>query len=41
MVDDILINKAASIERCRNRVREEYTKAGTNFATDYSRQDAA
>ena len=41
MVDDILINKAASIERCINRVREEYTKAGTNFATDYSRQDAA
>lgn len=41
MVNDILINKAASIERCINRVREEYTKAGTNFATDYSRQDAA
>jgi uncharacterized protein YutE (UPF0331/DUF86 family) len=41
MVNDILINKAASIERCIKRVREEHTKAGANFATDYSRQDAA
>jgi uncharacterized protein YutE (UPF0331/DUF86 family) len=41
MVNDILINKASSIERCVNRVREEYTKAGANFATDFSRQDAA
>lgn len=41
MVNDILINKAASIERCINRVREEYTKAGADFAKDYSRQDAA
>ena len=41
MVDDVLINKAATIERCIKRVREEYTKAGANFATDYSRQDAA
>ena len=41
MVNDILINKAASIERCINRAREEYTKAGASFAKDYSRQDAA
>jgi uncharacterized protein YutE (UPF0331/DUF86 family) len=41
MGNDILINKAASIERCIKRVREEYTKAGAGFATDYSRQDAA
>jgi uncharacterized protein YutE (UPF0331/DUF86 family) len=41
MVNDILINKAASIERCIKRVREEHTQAGANFATDYSRQDAA
>ncbi|MCE3253577.1 MAG: toxin-antitoxin antitoxin component [Cellvibrio sp.] len=39
--DDVLINKATTIERCISRVREEYAKAGTNFATDYSRQDAA
>ena len=41
MTNDILINKAATIERCINRVREELTKAGANFANDYSRQDAA
>jgi uncharacterized protein YutE (UPF0331/DUF86 family) len=41
MVNDVLINKAATIERCIKRVREEYAKAGSNFATDYSRQDAA
>ena len=41
MVNDVLINKAASIERCIKRVREEYAKAGSNFANDYSRQDAA
>ena len=41
MVDDILINKAASIERCIARVREEYAAAGSNFATDFTRQDAA
>jgi uncharacterized protein YutE (UPF0331/DUF86 family) len=41
MANDILINKAATIERCINRVREERTKAGADFANDYSRQDAA
>jgi uncharacterized protein YutE (UPF0331/DUF86 family) len=41
MADDVLLNKAASIERCVARVREEYAAAGTNFATDFTRQDAA
>ena len=41
MADDVIINKAATIERCIARVREEHQKAGDNFATDYSRQDAA
>jgi uncharacterized protein YutE (UPF0331/DUF86 family) len=41
MADDVLINKAATIERCVARVREEYAKAGHDFATDFSRQDAA
>jgi uncharacterized protein YutE (UPF0331/DUF86 family) len=41
MVDDVLLNKAATIERCITRVREEYTKAGDEFANDFSRQDAA
>jgi uncharacterized protein YutE (UPF0331/DUF86 family) len=41
MADDILANKAAVIERCIKRVREEYQRAGDQFATDYTRQDAA
>jgi len=39
--DDVLINKAASIERAIARAREEYAAAGPHFATDYTRQDAA
>ena len=41
MLDDVLVNKAATIERCVARVREEYAAAGANFATDFTRQDAA
>jgi len=41
MVDDVLINKAASIERCVRRAREEYNKDAETFATDFTRQDAA
>jgi uncharacterized protein YutE (UPF0331/DUF86 family) len=41
MVDDVILNKVATIERCVARVREEYAAAGTSFATDFSRQDAA
>lgn len=41
MVDDVLINKAASIERCIARVRQEYDKGADTFATDLTRQDAA
>jgi uncharacterized protein YutE (UPF0331/DUF86 family) len=41
MVDDVLLNKAAIIERCVKRVREEYAAAGAHFATDHTRQDAA
>ncbi|MCB5195703.1 type VII toxin-antitoxin system HepT family RNase toxin [Deefgea salmonis] len=40
MADDVLINKAATIERCVARAREEYA-AASDFATDFSRQDAA
>lgn len=39
--DDVLINKAATIERCVNRAREEYNKDPSTFATDFTRQDAA
>ena len=41
MVDDVLINKAATIERCVARAREEYARDPAGFATDLTRQDAA
>jgi uncharacterized protein YutE (UPF0331/DUF86 family) len=41
MTDDVLVNKAASIERCVGRAREEYLKDPSSFATDITRQDAA
>src|ERR1700712_2999897 len=41
MVDDVLINKAATIERCVVRAREEYEKNPATFGTDFTRQDAA
>jgi uncharacterized protein YutE (UPF0331/DUF86 family) len=41
MVDDVLLNKTATIERCVARVREEYAAAGANFATNHTHQDAA
>jgi uncharacterized protein YutE (UPF0331/DUF86 family) len=41
MADDVLINKAATIERCVARAREEYTRDPATFGTDYTRQDAA
>jgi uncharacterized protein YutE (UPF0331/DUF86 family) len=40
MIDDIVINKIQSIQRCIQRAREEYHKAD-DFANDFSRQDAA
>lgn len=41
MADDVLINKAATIERCVARAREEYARDPSTFATDFTRQDAA
>lgn len=41
MVDDVLLNKAASIERCVARAREEYAADPSGFATNFTRQDAA
>ena len=41
MVDDVLLNKAASIERCVARAREEYARDPSSFGEDYTRQDAA
>ena len=41
MADDVLINKAATIERCVARAREEYARGPATFATDFTRQDSA
>lgn len=41
MRDDVLINKAATIERCVARAREEFDHDPTTFGTNFSRQDAA
>ena len=41
MVDDVLANKAATIERCVARAREEYNADHAGFATNCTRQDAA
>jgi uncharacterized protein YutE (UPF0331/DUF86 family) len=41
MADDVLINKAAIIERCVMRAREEYSHDPAHFGSDFTRQDAA
>jgi len=41
MVDDVILNKCATLERCVQRVLEEYQNAGAGFDEDYTRQDAA
>lgn len=41
MADDVLLNKAATIERCVARADEEYRKDTATFAADFTRQDAA
>ncbi|MDD5451289.1 MAG: DUF86 domain-containing protein [Desulfovibrionales bacterium] len=40
-MNDIVINKIQSIQRCIERAREEYMKNPEGFDEDYSRQDAA
>ncbi|BBL71350.1 type VII toxin-antitoxin system HepT family RNase toxin [Methylogaea oryzae] len=41
MADDVLINKAATIERSVGRAREEYQRDPAGFGADFTRQDAA
>lgn len=41
MDDDILVSKAATIERCCRRARDEYEKNPNTFSDDVTRQDAA
>jgi uncharacterized protein YutE (UPF0331/DUF86 family) len=40
MADDVLLNKAAAIERAVRRVREEYAGDDRNLLSDQTRQDA-
>ena len=40
-MNDILINKIQIVQRCVERAREEYQKAGDAFRTDYTHQDSA
>jgi uncharacterized protein YutE (UPF0331/DUF86 family) len=40
-MNDIMINKVQSIQRCIARAREEYRLAGDLFRTDHTHQDAA
>lgn len=40
MADSVIINKAASIERCLKRIAEDYVGHEAAFETEYIRQDA-
>ncbi len=40
-MNDIVINKVQSIQRCIQRAREEHRLAGDAFGADHTRQDAA
>lgn len=39
-MDDVLLNKAAAIERCLQRVSEEYQGFENELETNYTRQDS-
>lgn len=40
MVDDVVVNKVASIERCLLRIREEYAGDERNLRENITRQDS-
>ena len=40
-MNDTIINKTASIQRCIKRAREEHHAAGDGFSSDHTRQDAS
>ena len=40
-MNDVIVNKTGSIQRCIKRAREELDYAGVNFHEDCTRQDAA
>ncbi len=39
-MDNVLLNKAATIERCLKRIHEEYHGAEASFKMDFTQQDA-
>ena len=39
-MNDVIINKIATIERCLNRINTVYQEVGDKFSTDYTRQDS-
>lgn len=41
MADDVILSKAAVIERCVARALEEYHADSQTFSTNFTRQDAA
>jgi len=40
MADDVIVNKAASIERCLRRIQEEYARDVQNLVANQTKQDA-
>jgi hypothetical protein len=40
-LNDVVINKVQSLQRCVSRARETYRDADESFETDYLHQDAA
>lgn len=40
-MDDIVLQKTASIERCLMRIEQEFELGGEDFVTNFSHQDAA
>ena len=40
-MNDLIVNKIQSVQRCVRRAREEYEAGRDDFATNYTRQDAA
>jgi len=40
MIDDAILNKVDSIERCLKRIRQEYDATGGDIDSDLSHQDA-
>lgn len=40
MADDVVLNKAASIERCLQRIKEEFAGDKQNLAANQTKQDA-